>query len=95
MKADIVLEGFRQSENMHGLGYLWLIGDGDSSLYHSVVTGVLSYGCEIAKVEFANHAVKCYWNRLEALCNDKPLYCCTHGLSHGIMNCITYGARLR
>ena len=44
MEADIILEGFCQSEEMHGLRYLWLIGDGDSSVYHSVVTGVPSYG---------------------------------------------------
>ena len=25
IEADIILEGFRQSENMHGLRYLWLI----------------------------------------------------------------------
>ena len=93
MEADIILEGFRQSENMHGLRYLWLIGDGDSSVYHSVVTGVPSYGREIAKVECANHAVKCYRNRLEALCNDKPLYRVTHGLSKDMMKRITHGAR--
>ena len=85
MEADIILEGFQQSENMHGLRYLWLIGDGDSSVYHSVETGVPSYGHEIAKVECANHTVNCYRNRLEALCNDKPLYHCTHGLSKDMM----------
>ena len=74
MEADIILEGFRQSENMHGLRYLWLIGDGNSSVYHGVVTGVPSYGRDITKVECANHAVKCYRNRLEALCIDKPQY---------------------
>ena len=78
---------------MHGLRYLWLIGDGHSSVYHSGVTGVPSYGHEITKVEFANHAVKCYWNRLEALYNDKPLYHCTHELSKGIMKRITHGTR--
>ena len=93
MEADIILEGFWQSENMHGLRlrYLWLIGDGDSSVYHSVVTGVPSYGREIAKVECANNAVKCYRNRLEALC--RPLYRCTHGLSKDMMKQITHGAR--
>ena len=60
MEAYIILEGFQQSENMYGLRYLWLVGDGESSIYHSVETGVPSYGCDIAKVECANHAVKCY-----------------------------------
>ena len=40
IEADIILEGFRQSKEMHGPRYLWLIGDGDSSVYHSVVMGV-------------------------------------------------------
>ena len=83
MEADIILEGFWQIENMHGLRYLWLLGDGDSSVYHSVVTGVPPYGHDITKVECANHAVKCYQNRLEALCNDKPLYRGKHGLITG------------
>ena len=93
MEADIILEGFCQSENMHGLRYLWLIGDGDSSVYHSVVTGVPSYGRDITKVECANHAVKYYRNRLEALCIDKPQYRGKHGLSQAMMKCITHGAR--
>ena len=78
---------------MHGLRYLWLIGDGDGLVYHSVMTGVQSYGCEITKVECTNHVVKCYWNRLEALCNDKQLYRCIHGLSKGMMKQITHGAK--
>ena len=92
MEPDIILEGFRLSEEMHGLRYLWLIGDGDSSVYHSVVTGVPSYGKDITKVECANHAVKCYRNRLEALCNNKPHYCGKYGLSPAIMKRITHGA---
>ena len=93
MKADIILEGFRQPENMHGLRYLWLIGDGDGSVYHSVVTGVPSYGCETVKIDCTNHAVNCYWNRLKVLCNDKTLYCYTHELSKDMMKQITHGAR--
>ena len=93
MEANIILEGFRQSEEMHGLWYLWLIGDGDSSVYHSVVMGVPSYGRDITKVECANHAVKCYRNRLEALCYEKSDYRGKHGLSSAMMKRITHGAR--
>ena len=77
----------------HGLRYPSLIGDGDSSDYHSVVTGVPSYGRDITKVECANHAVKCYRNRLEALCNEKSDYRGKHGLSPAMMKRITHGAR--
>ena len=74
MEADIILQGFLLSESMHGVRYRWMIGDGDSSVYNSVVTGCLNYGKDVIKVECANHAVKCYRNRLEGLCNDKPQY---------------------
>ena len=71
IKGNIIFEGFRPSEEMHSLRYLWLNRDGDSCVYHSVVTGVLSYGRDIIKMECTNHAVKCYRNQLEALCNEK------------------------
>ena len=64
----------------------------DRLVYHSVVTGVSSYGCDITKVECANHAVKCYRNRSETLCNDKPDYRGKHGLSSAMMKHITHGA---
>lgn len=57
---------------MHGLRCVWLIGDGDSLVYNSVVTGVTSYGRHITKAECVNFAIKCYQNRLEAFCNNKP-----------------------
>ena len=93
IESDIILKGFQQSEEMHGLWYLWLIGDEDSSVYHSVVTGVPLYGRDITKIECANDTVKCYRNRLEALCNDKPGYGSKHGLSQTMMKRITHGER--
>ena len=72
--------------------YLWLIGDRDSSVYHSVVKGVLSHGQDITKVECAIHAVKCYRNQLEALHNETSDYCGKHGLSSAMMKRITHGA---
>ena len=59
------------SESMHGLRYQWFIGDGDRSIYSSLITGVTTYGCHITKVNYINHAVKCYRNRLEDLYKDK------------------------
>ena len=93
MEADIILEGFRMSESMHSLRYLWFIGDGDSSVYNSLITGVPSYGRNITKVECANHAIKCYRNRLEALCKEKPHYRGRNGLTITTMRRITHGAR--
>ena len=93
MEADIILEGFQLSEQMHGVQHCWLIGDGDSSVYYVVVSGVPSYGIVIKKVECANHAMKCYRNRLEGVCNDKPAYHSKQGLSKSMMKRITHGAR--
>ena len=93
MEANIILEGFQLSEQMHGVHYHWFICDGDSSVYHALVSGVPSYGIVIKKVECANHTVKCYRNRLEGVCNDKPAYCSKRGLSKSMMKKITHGVR--
>ena len=69
-QSDIIVE----AEQMHRIRHMWLIGDGDSSVYYAVVTNVLSYGHHVQKVECANHPVKCYRNRLKALCKEHPEY---------------------
>ena len=73
METDIILKGFLQSEEQHGLRYTQFIGDGDSSVYPALVSGV-PYGSFIKKLECANHAVKCYCTALENLVHDKPSY---------------------
>ena len=72
---------------------LWFIKDGDSSVYNFLITGVPTYGRDITKVERANHAIKCYSNRLEALCKDKPQYRGHDELTVAMMKHITHGAR--
>ena len=74
MESDIIAAGFRQSENMHGLRYTEVIGDGDSSVLHTIQTTVTSYGRDVKKVECANHAVKCFRGRLEQLTKDFPSF---------------------
>ena len=63
MEADIIVEGFKQSETLHGLRYIRMIGDGNSS-----------YGCLVQKLECANHAVKCYRSSLEKLAKENSQY---------------------
>ncbi|KAL1436901.1 hypothetical protein MTO96_049291 [Rhipicephalus appendiculatus] len=63
MEADILVEGFQRSTEMHGVQYRTFIGDGDSSVYHQLQTRV-DYGRFIKKNECANHVVKCYTSRL-------------------------------
>ena len=74
MQADIIASGFKVSEQMHGLRYTELIGDGDSSVLHTSQTIVLSYGRHVTKVECANHCVKYYKSRLEQLVKDFPTF---------------------
>ena len=66
IETDIILKGFLQSEEQHGLRYFQFIGDGDSLVYPALVSGV-PYGNYIKKVGCANHAVKCYCTALENL----------------------------
>ena len=53
------MEGFNQSETMPDLRYIWMVGDGDSSVYLSVTLN-FSYGLGVNLVECANHAIKCF-----------------------------------
>ena len=50
------------------------VGDGDSSVYPTLVTNVPGWGYSIKKQKCANHALKCYRASLEQLIKDKPSY---------------------
>ena len=56
-----------------------------------MVTNV-SYRRYVQKVECANHAVKCYQNRLEALYKEHPHYHERHGLSDARIKRIAHSA---
>ena len=92
MEADIITEGFRKSEAIHRLRYLYLVGDGDSSVFHSVAVNV-PYGRYVKKVECCNHAVKCYRTRLEAIVKDNPRMGGRGGLTKAMIVRIATGAR--
>ena len=78
-ESDIIVEGFKLSESMHGLRYMWMIGDGDSSVHYSVTINV-PYGRDVKKIECSNHAVKCYRSSLEKLVKDNPSFKGQNGL---------------
>ena len=69
------------AEKQHGLRYINFIGDGDSSVHTTLISGVPGWGHAIAKQECANHAVKCYRSALENLVKDKPHYKGKHKLT--------------
>ena len=93
MEADIIVEGFKQSETLHGLRYVRMIGDGDSSVHHAVRTGVPSYGRLVQKLECANHAVKCYRSSLEKLAKDNSQFKGRNGLTSSKMQQLAKGMR--
>ena len=71
MEANIIAAGFRQSEAMHVVRYIKVIGDGDSSVLRTIHTTV-SYDRYVSKLECANHCVKCYRLQLEQIVKDFP-----------------------
>ena len=81
MESDIILKGFCKAEKQHGLRYINFIGDGNSSVDTTLVSGVPEWGHAITKQECANHAVKCYRSALENLLKDKPHYKGKHKLN--------------
>ena len=50
-----------------------VVGDGDSSVLATIRQAV-PYGIFVEKIECANHAVKSYRSRLEALAKDHQHY---------------------
>lgn len=63
MEAEILVEGFQKSEEMHGVQYLSFVGDGDSSVFAQLKEKV-SYGQNIKKTECKNHVIKNYTSAL-------------------------------
>ncbi|CAN8019835.1 unnamed protein product [Ixodes persulcatus] len=60
MEKDIIVEGFRRSEEMHGLKYNRLIADGDSSTYRALLEAA-PYGNQmVQKIECRNHILRNY-----------------------------------
>ncbi len=64
-----MVEGFRAAEAMHGVRYMRMTGDGDSSVLANIQTYVTGWGTYdiVTKIECANHSVKCYRNQLEKI----------------------------
>lgn len=58
-----------------------IVGDGDSSVYSTLLLNVPNWGRDIKKLECANHACKCYRGALERLVQDNPKYKGVGGLT--------------
>jgi hypothetical protein len=74
MEPDILLEGFNKSISMHNLVYNKMIGDGDSSVYITLLHAVKYEGVKIEKVECVNHAVKRFNSHMIAISRNSHAY---------------------
>ena len=92
METDIILDGFLEAEKVHGVRYTRFIGDGDSSVYPTLIQNV-PWGYAIEKLECAKHACKCYRGALEQLVNNNPSYKGSRGLTTKIRKKLVSGAR--
>lgn len=93
METDMLVEGFRAAETMHGVRYMRMVGDGDSSVLANIQVNVIGWGRHVTKVECANHSVKCYRNRLEKITQDFPKYKGKGKLTQRAIKRLTNGAR--
>lgn len=71
MESDIIVEGFQMAERKHGVRYMRIVADGDSSTEARIRQQVPLWGAHIEKEECANHACKCLRSHLEQLVIDK------------------------
>ena len=93
METDTILEGFLEAERVHGVRYTKFIGDGDSSVYPTLLQSVPGWGHTIEKLECANHACKCYRGALERLVQDNPSYKGSGGLTAKMRKRLVSSAR--
>ena len=93
METSIILEGFKEAKRVHGVRYIRFIGDGDSSVYPTLLQNVPVWGHAIQKLECANHACKCYRAALEKLAQENPAYKGRGGLTEKMRRRLTSAAR--
>lgn len=67
METDIIAEGFKTSVLVHGLKYLKMVGDGDSSVYRRLLQ-IKPYGNKLVeKVECRNHLLRNFSSKLREI----------------------------
>ncbi|KAJ8897262.1 hypothetical protein PR048_002608 [Dryococelus australis] len=74
MEQDIIVDGFVQIMNMHGIKYNKLIGDGDSSVHRKLIDAT-PYGpdMQVQKIECRNHVLRNYMNKVRDICGKTRL----------------------
>ena len=93
METDVIVEGFCEAERVHGVRYTTVIGDGDSSVYPTLIEQVPGWGHCIRKLECANHTCKCYRGSLEKLVQENTSYKGSGGLTEKMRRRLVSAAR--
>ncbi|CAG5102979.1 Protein of unknown function [Cotesia congregata] len=87
METDIITEGFRNSIEMHELIYKYVVGDGDSSVYKSIIDNdpYAEYSVWVEKIECKNHLFRNFCDHVEEVAKKtKLLYAVNRGSVKGI-----------
>lgn len=72
MESDIIVEGFRQSVQMHNLKYAYLVRDGDSSVSRKLHQNRPYADKIVQKIECRNHLLfRNFCNKLKELTGEK------------------------
>lgn len=69
MEHSILVEGVRQLYHLHGVWCKYVIGDGDSNTFQKLRERT-PRGCEMIKMECANHITRNYTGKLHKLTSD-------------------------
>nr|XP_022901404.1 uncharacterized protein LOC111414324 [Onthophagus taurus] len=67
MEADIIVEGFKKSVEMHGVRFNRLVGDGDSSIMKKLVKARPYGNRPVHKIECRNHLLRNYCNKIREI----------------------------
>ena len=82
-----ILDGFMKTEATQCIHYTKFVGDGDSSVYPTLLSEVPIWGHDIKKIECANHSCICYRSSLEKLASDNSNYRGKGGLIQKMSTC--------
>ena len=81
MEKDIIVQGFTESVEKHGLIYKTVVGDGDSSVYKAVLDSnpYRKYRVKVEKVECTNHLLRNMCNKIVDVSRGRMV----HSLARG------------
>ncbi|GBM20882.1 hypothetical protein AVEN_224125-1 [Araneus ventricosus] len=70
MEADIIVDGFTKSVEMHGVKYARFIGDGDSNVYKKILDSMPYDNLTVEKIECKNHLLRNMCNKLKDIARN-------------------------